>query len=64
MTEIIRSYAVYPYRGFMIRAGVTYFCAKGIKIKTSHGSAAFATAKEINETGLGMYEDKVLTNER
>ena len=62
--EIIGSYAAYPYLGFLIGAGITYFCAKGMKIETSHGSAAFATAKEIDETGLGMYEDKPVTEER
>ena len=62
--EIIRSYAAYPYLGFLIGAAFTYFCAKGMKVETSHGSAAFATAKEIDETGLGMYEDKPVTEER
>ena len=56
--EIIRSYAAYPYIGFVIGAGFTYFCAKGMKVETSHGSAAFATAKEIDEAGLGKYADK------
>ena len=62
--EIIRRYAGYPYLGFLIGAGVTYFCAKNMKVETSHGSAAFATAKEIDETGLGMYEEKPVTEER
>ena len=62
--EIIGSYAAYPYLGFVIGAGFTYFCAKGMKVETSHGSAAFATAKEIDETGLGMYEEKPVTEER
>lgn len=62
--EIIGSYAAYPYLGFLIGAGFTYACAKGMKVETSHGSAAFATAKEIDETGLGMYEDKPVTEER
>ena len=62
--EIIRRYAGYPYLGFLIGAGVTYFYAKNIKVETSHGSAAFATAKEIDETGLGMYEEKPVTEER
>ena len=56
--EIIRSYAAYPYIGFVIGAGFTYLCAKGMKVETSHGSAAFATAKEIDEAGLGKYADK------
>ena len=56
--EIIGSYAVYPYLGFVIGAGFTYACAKSMKVETSHGSAAFATAKEIDEAGLGKYEDK------
>ena len=56
--EIIRSYAAYPYLGFVIGAGFTYLCAKGMKVETSHGSAAFATAKEIDEAGLGKYADK------
>lgn len=64
IAEIIRSYAAYPYLGFLIGAGFTYFCAKGMKVETSHGSAAFATAKEIDETGLGMYEDKPVIEER
>ena len=62
--EIIRRYAGYPYLGFLIGASVTYFCAKNMKVETSHGSAAFATAKEIDETGLGMYEEKPVTEER
>ena len=56
--EIIGSYAAYPYLGFVIGAGFTYACAKNMKVETSHGSAAFATAKEIDDAGLGMYEDK------
>ena len=56
--EIIRSYAGLPYLGFVIGAGFTYLIAKGLKTEISHGSAAFATAKEIDETGLGIYEDK------
>ena len=56
--EIIRSYAGLPYLGFVIGAGFTYICAKNMKVETSHGSAAFATAKEIDDAGLGEYEDK------
>jgi len=56
--EIIGSYAAYPYLGFVIGAGFTYLCAKSMKVETSHGSAAFATAKEIDEAGLGKYADK------
>ena len=56
--EIIGSYAGFPYLGFVIGAGFTYICAKNLKKETSHGSAAFATAKEIDEAGLGKYEDK------
>ncbi|MBR6013437.1 MAG: type IV secretory system conjugative DNA transfer family protein [Selenomonadaceae bacterium] len=56
--QIIGSYAVFPYIGFVIGAGFTYLCAKNLKKETSHGSAAFATAKEIDEAGLGKYEDK------
>lgn len=56
--EIIKSYAGFPYLGFVIGAGFTYICAKNMKVETSHGSAAFATAKEIDDAGLGEYEDK------
>ena len=56
--EIIGSYAGFPYLGFVIGAGFTYLCAKNLKKETSHGSAAFATAEEIESAGLGMYEDK------
>ena len=56
--QIIGSYAAFPYIGFVIGAGFTYLCAKNLKKETSHGSAAFATAKEIDEAGLGKYEDK------
>lgn len=62
--EIISSYAAFPYLGFVIGAGFTYMCAKGMKKETSHGSASFATAKEIDETGLGIYEDKISVEER
>ena len=62
--EIIRSYAAFPYLGFVIGAGFTYICAKNMKQETSHGSASFATAKEIDETGLGMYEEKDSVEER
>ena len=58
--EIIGSYTAFPYLGFVIGAGFTYACAKSMKKETSHGSAAFATAKEIDETGLGIYEDKIV----
>ncbi len=56
--EIIGSYAGFPYLGFVIGAGFTYLCAKNLKKETSHGSAAFATAEEIESAGLGMYGDK------
>lgn len=56
--QIIGSYAAFPYLGFVIGAGFTYLCAKNLKKETSHGSAAFATAKEIDNAGLGKYEDK------
>ena len=62
--QIMGSYAAFPYLGFIIGAGFTYVCAKNIKKETSHGSAAFATAKEIEETGLGSYEDKPSIEER
>jgi len=56
--QIIGSYAAFPYIGFVIGAGFTYICSKNMKKETSHGSAAFATAKEIEDAGLGKYEDK------
>ena len=56
--QIIGSYAAFPYIGFVIGAGFTYICSKNLKKETSHGSAAFATAKEIDDAGLGKYEDK------
>ena len=59
--KIIRNYAAYTYPGFVIGAGFTYYCAKSMKVKTLHGSAAFATAKKIDEPSLGVYEDKPVT---
>ena len=56
--EIIGNYAGFPYLGFVIGAGFTYICSKNLKKETSHGSAAFATAKEIDDAGLGKYKDK------
>ena len=64
MTEIIRSYAAFPYLGFVVGAGFTYACAKNMKKETTHGSAAFATAKEIDESGLGMYDEKTVTEKK
>ena len=63
-SEIIRSYAAFPYIGFVVGAGFTYACAKNMKKETTHGSAAFATAEEINKSGLGMYEEKTVTEQR
>ena len=62
--QIIGSYAAFPYLGFVLGASFTYICAKNLKQEISHGSAAFATAKEIDETGLGNYEDKISVEER
>jgi len=56
--HIIKKYAMMPQLATIIGGGFTYFCAKNLKKETSHGSAAFATAKEIDEAGLGIYEDK------
>jgi len=56
--QIIKKYAMMPQLATIIGGGFTYFCAKNLKKETSHGSAAFATAKEIDEAGLGIYEDK------
>jgi len=56
--QIIKKYAMMPQLAIIIGGGFTYFCAKNLKKETSHGSAAFATAKEIDEAGLGIYEDK------
>ena len=58
--QIIGSYAAFPYIGFVIGAGFTYICSKNLKKETSHGSASFATAKEIDDADLGKYEVEVL----
>ena len=50
--QIIGSYAAFPYIGFVIGAGFTYLCAKSMKVETSHGSAAFATAEEISDVAM------------
>lgn len=62
--QIIGSYAAFPYLGFVLGASFTYIYAKNMKQEISHGSAAFATAKEIDETGLGNYEDKISVEEQ
>jgi len=51
------------YHGFL-GGGFTYLCAKNMKKETTHGSASFATIKEIDEAGLGQYEDKTVAKER
>ena len=56
--NILHEYFFYPYLGFFIGAGITFFYAKSLKNETSHGSAKFATKKEIDDAGLGMYEGK------
>ena len=56
--HIIKKYAMMPQLAVIIGGGFTYLCAKNMKKETSHGSASFATAKEIDEAGLGIYEDK------
>ncbi len=54
--DILRRYAFYPYVGFIVGVLFTWLCAKNLKKETSHGSAEFASAKEIDEAGLGIYE--------
>ena len=56
--QTFQKYGMIPYVAAAIGAGFTYLCSKGLKKETSHGSAAFATAKEIDEAGLGQYEGK------
>ena len=56
--HIIKKYAMMPQLAVIIGGGFTYLCAKNMKKETSHGSASFATAKEIDDAGLGIYEDK------
>lgn len=62
--EVLAGYAFYPYLAVVIGGGFTYLCTQGMKKETSHGSASFASKKEIDETGLGMYEDKVQKEKR
>ena len=56
--QIIKKYAMMPELAIIIGGGFTYICSKNLKKETSHGSASFATAKEIDDAGLGIYEDK------
>lgn len=53
----IASYAAYPYIGFLLGAGFTYLATKDLQKQTSHGSASFATKKDIEKAGLGEFED-------
>ena len=62
--EVLGGYAFYPYLAVVVGGGFTYLCTQGLKKETSHGSASFASKKEIDETGLGMYEDKVQKEKR
>ena len=64
ISEVLGSYAFYPYLAVVVGGGFTYLCTQGLKKETSHGSASFASKKEIDETGLGMYEDKVQKEKR
>ena len=62
--DVLAGYAFYPYLAVVVGGGFTYLCTQGLKKETSHGSASFASKKEIDETGLGMYEDKVQKEKR
>ena len=54
--NVLASYAAYPYLAFFLGAGFTYLATKDLKKETSHGSASFATKKDIEKAGLGSYE--------
>ena len=56
--HILQSYAMFPYFAVALGGFFTYLSTKSLKKETSHGSAAFATSKEIDEAGLGLYEGK------
>ena len=55
---LLGHYSSYPM--FAVFAGVflTYFLTKGMKPQTSHGSAAFATEKDIIKSDLGPHVTK------
>ena len=47
--EVLGGYAFYPYLAVVVGGGFTYLCTQGMKKETSHGSASFASKKEIDE---------------
>ena len=56
--QLFQWYGMFPYLAVLIGGGFTYLCAKNLKQETTHGSASFASKKEIDEAGLGQYEGK------
>lgn len=59
---ILSRYGKYTMLSFLASLIFTYFYCRGLKKHTSHGSASFADAKEIIETGLGEFnEEKIKT---
>lgn len=56
--RILDSYSKYRFIVLMIGAAAAYFLSKSFKVNTSHGSASFATAEDINKSDLGEYESK------
>lgn len=52
---ILRPYRFYPILALVLGAIITVMANKSLKTDVSHGSAKFATKKEIDESGLGAF---------
>ena len=50
-------YDAFIMLGFIVGAGFTYLVTKDMKKVISHGSASFATSKDIEKAGLGELEE-------
>lgn len=56
--HILDSYSYYSTIVFLFSMLLLYFLNKSMQVKTSHGTASFATKSDINKSDLGEYESK------
>lgn len=54
--EILDKYRLYPLLSLLISAFIAYAVCKDMTVDISHGSARFATPKDIEEADLGIWK--------
>ena len=56
--DILNAYRLYPFGAVILGVVITFGVSKGFKVDFSHGSASFASLKDINNSDLGEYQSK------